>query len=251
MSVDAARDRDLLAAVVAVDVAAVEVALAAGADANAVLVEGDDHTPALVIAARQGAWNLVRLLLEHGADLEARSFTARTSLFDEDTTYRDDRGAAIDVAIDRGHVEVIELLLQHGADEQRALLRALSVPRVARLVLDRGASPDGPHLARCITNFSLRTGNLVGVQLLLEFGADPNQPGEGKKTVLLTAIEYGRVEEARALLAAGAKPPSLPDVEQAVHDAWLRSEQHFRVRARATARKLGFDVGPAPPEPTD
>ena len=68
-----------------------------GADVNA--QSRDGRTP-LHLASHYGALEVVRLLLEHGADVEAKRYDAKT---------------ALQVAADRGHDEVVKLLREHGA----------------------------------------------------------------------------------------------------------------------------------------
>lgn len=235
----------LVDAIRAGDLAHVKAALDGGVSANTMHHMGgigSDAEPVLVTAAKKGNVDVVTLLLMHGADMKQRGWRSRQSMFHDDTTYEDPTENAIEGAISYGRIEVVKLLLDHGASASDALGCALSKPDIARLLLERGASPNGEHLGASIVRGSLKEGNLAAVKLLLEFGADPNQPGWGKKRVILNALEYGRLEEARALLAAGATPATRAEVEQAMKDAWLRHERDFRERALLTAWELGFDV---------
>ena len=52
-------------------------------------------------AARQGHWNVVKLLLEHGVDVNAPD---------------KQNGYPLEAAALNGHLNIIELLLEHGAD---------------------------------------------------------------------------------------------------------------------------------------
>ena len=81
------------------DPVVVQILLANRADINAV---SDDGTP-LYLASRDARLEVVRLLLERGADLNIRGPRAH-SLFQ--------------VATERGHTEVMQLLLEHGANEE-------------------------------------------------------------------------------------------------------------------------------------
>jgi ankyrin repeat protein len=232
----------LVDAISAGDVQAAQGALADGADANAICVGICEGTPLLVLAAEKGELAIVRLLLDHGANLLAQGWRDRQSMIHDDDWYRQETGDAMQRAIARNCYDVVEHLLERGASADAALGAALGNERIARLLLERGAHPTGQHLASCVTHGSLPKGNLEGIRLLLEFGAAPNSFGCGKRPVILDAIEYGRLEEARALLAAGATMPSHADVELAVADAWMRGEPEFRARSLATARALGFDI---------
>jgi uncharacterized protein len=236
------KTRSLMNAINEQDVLAVERALADGADPNGVQQSFGDRTPLLVIAAEKGEANIVRLLLNAGADPNARATRARQSMFHDDTTYDDDAGNAIERAIAYDRYDVVEYMLQRGANADAVMSHALSNERILRLLLDRGANPNGPYLGECVVHHSLAEGNLKAVRLLLEYGADPNAVGWGKKRVILNALEYGRLEEARALLAAGATAPTHEEAVQAIDDAWLRTERPFRARALATVRALGFAI---------
>jgi cytochrome c len=77
------------------DVAAIAVALDAGADINA-----DDGGTALYIAARRGHLEAVRLLIERGADVNG--FTKF--------------GTALSAAVSKSRIEVVRLLLEKDAD---------------------------------------------------------------------------------------------------------------------------------------
>jgi ankyrin repeat protein len=68
-----------------------------GADMNA--QAQNDRTP-LQWASMNGALEVVRLLLEHGSEVEAKHNGGKTTL---------------QVAVDRGHAEVVELLREHGS----------------------------------------------------------------------------------------------------------------------------------------
>jgi ankyrin repeat protein len=133
----------LIAAVLAGDVAAARTALADGADANTWRDYDDcwDRTrmegrePVLLAAARQGHTGLVTLLLQHGADPDARdSLSGRTALvaaaargeLSSVQTLLDHRAAleivegpsgdtAFAAAIANGHAEVAALLASAGA----------------------------------------------------------------------------------------------------------------------------------------
>jgi ankyrin repeat protein len=232
----------LVAAVSVGDVRAARLALAHGADANASSVGIGERTPLLALAAERGEADIVRLLLDHGADLSAQGGRERQSMIHDDDTYWQDTGDAMERAIARSHNDVVEHLLDRGASADAALGSALRNARMARLLLERGANPNGLHLASCVTNGSLPEGNLEVLRLLLEHGAAPSSVGRDNRPLVLVAVEYGRLEEARALLAAGAPMPSRADVELAVADAWMRVEPEFRARSLATARALGFDI---------
>ncbi|KAI9707433.1 MAG: hypothetical protein M1836_000394 [Candelina mexicana] len=120
--------------------------------------------------AEAGDAEVVKLLLEHGADKEAT---------DE---WEDER--ALHAAARKGHLEIIKLLLDHGADIEAATRRmgfkALYIavrdnqPNVVKLLLEYGANIDAYSQVRGYTplhNASER-GHVEIIILLLEHGAN-------------------------------------------------------------------------------
>jgi len=103
-----------------------------GADVNA--LNCIDFTP-LHYACRNGHLTVTQFLLEHGANLDAQSLDHRTPLF---------------VALEGGHLEIVRLLLNHGADVtiqgngltpyQVAKLRGYH--DIAQMLLEHGAERD-------------------------------------------------------------------------------------------------------------
>ncbi|KAI0249056.1 hypothetical protein BJV78DRAFT_1284306 [Lactifluus subvellereus] len=116
-------------------------------------------------AFRGGQLECMRLLLEHGADTEAR--------IAEDSV--------LHLASRDGQVEVVRLLLQHNAD-----------------VNAQGYMHQTPlHDASSL-------GHLKVAQLVLEYGADVNAQNEYRSTPLHLASESGDIEAVRLLLTHGA-----------------------------------------------
>jgi ankyrin repeat protein len=135
--------------------------------------------------------NVARLLLEHGADVNAREVDHLTPLH---------------VAARYGRIEVLRVLLEHGtsvgaADDDRKT--AFHEHVNARDVEDKtplhvvSESPDwnDPNFVPSLTNVA---------RLLLEYGADVNARRNDLFTPLHVAARYGRVELARMLLEHGA-----------------------------------------------
>ena len=212
-----------------------------GADVNAHEI-GHGQT-ALMWAAAEGHTEVATLLIARGSELRARSKAGSTPLL---------------FAARTGEPELVRLLLGAGADVNdeaadgtTALLVATvrSDMALARLLLEHGADPDrGPgfnplHWAAgnwrnvdTVADAAVRADNnewsglegLEGparrafVQLLLDYGADPNAPAEGTPrryaggragggylagaTPFLAAARTGDTRLMRALVAAGADP---------------------------------------------
>lgn len=118
-------NQKLALALLAKDAASIRAAIAAGADVNR------EAGTALTMAVGTRSEEMVRLLLEHGADAAATS-------------------EALDMAISTGSERIDRLLLEHGADPRCAdslgwtpLHRAAALrnPSLVRLLLQVGADP--------------------------------------------------------------------------------------------------------------
>ncbi|KAJ7826554.1 ankyrin repeat-containing domain protein [Mycena olivaceomarginata] len=152
-------------------------------------------------AAKLGFLNIMRLLLDYGADVNAQGGRY---------------GNAIQAAVVGGHLDLAQLLLEHGADvnaqggrygtvaiQAAAVLGNLDF---ARLLLKHGADVNA-H-GRKYGNVALQAvaalGHLELVQLLLEHGADINMKGKFSGTALQEASSRGHVEIVKLLVEKGA-----------------------------------------------
>jgi len=173
----------------------VELLLNNGADINAI---ANDRTP-LVIAARKNNFKMVRFLIEKGAELNVS---------------RDTEGTAIHAAISRNNLTIGEFLVEKGADISiRAgdlgnfLYDAVTMRNLemVEFLLERGADINaaaeglGTPLNRAIT-----VGNLRMVEFLLERGADVNAAARGRSTPLQIARSQENKQIVELLLEKGA-----------------------------------------------
>lgn len=159
-----AADERLLASAYAGNLGVVRKILGAGANPN--MRRQDGATP-LMLASEEGHTEVVRALLEHGADANA----ARTDI-----------GArALLFASQNGHLEIAKLLLQRGAD-----VKAKANDGKTALM---AASLDG---------------HVEIARLLIEKGAVVNETKEDGFTPLMLAALDGHVEVVRLLLIHGA-----------------------------------------------
>jgi ankyrin repeat protein len=168
----------LLAAVKEDAVASAETLLKFGANANS--ADGKGNTP-LLIAVEKGypqGLALTRLLISHGADLEARNKGGATVLIAAaGFVYREPWGAA-----SQG---IFQELLSRGAD--------------ANASNDRGTTP------LMVSAGAWGHDSPVFLELLLNAHADINATDADGKTPLMAASERGHVEKVRFLLSHGAK----------------------------------------------
>jgi ankyrin repeat protein len=154
--------------------------------------ETDRQQTALMWAAAQRHADVVKVLLENGADVKARTVVRRL------TVMLDQGPPGVKTA--KEHAHAIE------AGGSTALLFAAMSGDVesARLLLDRGAdandiAADG-NSALVLAAFQ---GHGAVARLLLDRGADPNAAGAGY-SALHAAVLRGDADTAKALLAKGA-----------------------------------------------
>ena len=156
-----------------------------------------EETP-LQVSSHLGHAEIVRVLLRHGADIEARNNADRSPL---------------DCAALAGHVGLVQVFLEHGADVNAQdnlrctpLYWASKVGQlaVARILLSHGADVT----AQCENNQTplYQAKDEEVARLLLEHGADPNALDIDNRTPLHGASERGNVGAAWVLLEHGADP---------------------------------------------
>jgi ankyrin repeat protein len=155
----------------------------------------------LHVAALNGHAEIVKLLLEHGADPNVRSSYGWTPLH---------------YAVFGGYLEVVKLLLERGADPNARdrygatpLFWAVHqiYPDVAKLLLERGADPNtGAEIGSrdSVLHWAVRRRLRDVVELLLEKGADPNVRNIDGDTPLHTAVSARDPEIVELLLRYGA-----------------------------------------------
>lgn len=152
------------------DPAAVEALLAGGTPPDEV---DENGTTALYRAAVHGSTEIVRLLLEHGADPNRASAPI-------------EEGLPLCAAACWNHTGVVAALLAAGAD-----------PDLPEPPHSEQTGPGTPPLMWAVGN-----GHRETVDLLLAAGADPDIAG----TPLTSAARGGRLGIVRSLLAHGADP---------------------------------------------
>jgi ankyrin len=171
-----------------------------------------DHDTALHLAAFNGKLEIVKLLIDHGANTTAENEHGEIPL------YLASRGQYVP---QENGVGIVQLLLERGVDinatdkhQNTALHSASSLGRleIARVLLDRGAKP-GPENDRAQTPLHLVSQGSYWFQddgpgvakLLLERGADMHAQDGDDATPLHIACYRGRFDIARVLLEYDAK----------------------------------------------
>ena len=149
------------------------------------------------LAARWGHEAVVRLLVEQGADVEARD---------------KDGGTALHRAADNGHEAVVRLLVKQGANVEAktnyggtALLRAARYGHeaVVRLLVEQGADAEArDNDGETALHRAARYGHEAVVRLLVEQGADVEAQDNDGWTAPHCAAEYGHEAVVRLLQSA-------------------------------------------------
>jgi ankyrin repeat protein len=177
--------------------AVVKLLLEKGAELEA--KDRDSRTP-LSWAAENGYGAVVKLLLEKGAELEAESRDSRTPL---------------SWAARNGHEAVVKLLLEKGA-ELEAKDRDTRTPlswaaengydAVVKLLLEKGAELEAKDRdSRTPLSWAARNGYGAVVKLLLEKGAELEAESKGGRTPLSWAAGNGHEAVVKLLLEKGAE----------------------------------------------
>ncbi|MCJ1267062.1 hypothetical protein MMC22_006947 [Lobaria immixta] len=201
-------------------------ALEKGADINT--KNGKGLTP-LFLAASTGNEALLRLLLEHGADIHIQDLGSRkatvlsyskteaiTSILLEHVVNihasDSDGRSSLRLAAESGRDTLVQLLLKQGAkiDEKdeignTALHRAATFGHetVVQLLLDHGAN-EKDLMGLTALHHAAATGHETAVQLLLNHGADINEKGPQEYAALHLAAKYGHETVVQLLLKSGA-----------------------------------------------
>lgn len=167
--------------------------VARGADCNS--LGGKHDWTALMMASAYGETEIVKLLLEHGADAKVRRA----------------RGAG-SALIGAGNAEVARLLVEKGCDVNetnnvgRTPLLAASFPGdrdLVKFLLEKGADPNAKDRDGMTPLMHANKPEIV--RMLLAKGARVNEKAADGMSVLGRAIDLEQKEKIRLLEAAGAK----------------------------------------------
>jgi ankyrin repeat protein len=164
----------------------VRLLLAKGVEVNARSKEG--HTALTIAAARVGSAEVVRLLLDQGADLKA--------------------GNVLGAAARSGDIRVAHLLLERGADPNEGS-RIGGLPPVS--AKRAGETPPISPFLGIPENiggtplmYAAHAGNLEVIKLLLANGADVNARNSVNGSALMLAAQMGDTRAVKLLLEKGA-----------------------------------------------
>ena len=188
----------------AFDKGEVKIALAllrCGADINALDIFGESS---LYRSARDGNRVLMKLLLEHQADVNVRTGNGRLI-------------TSLHFAAQVGELDICQLLLEHGADlasrnsDGFVPLHVASGRghlNVVEEFLGRGADPNAQDVRRWAPLHWASSGPLEVVQSLVRHGAELDKTTVVQETPLHVASRLGSLKIARFLIEKGANPMS-------------------------------------------
>ena len=178
----------------------VRLLIQSGADIS---IKGEQQRTALMDAAERGHTSIVQYLLDEGAPVNTQDVDGITSLM---------------LASEFGHSEVVRVLLNYGADvnilaknpSTTALALASSLQRTVcvDLLLAGGADPNlcgrehSPLISACIITDQPMDPTIL--DKLLSAGANPNIQAEHGHTALMEAAAYGYKKGVEILLNAAA-----------------------------------------------
>jgi ankyrin repeat protein len=161
----------------------VQLLLKAGSDINQTSVDGSS---ALLVAVQNGNYGVAAYLLDHGANPNLANKKNWTPLY-LTVKNRNQETTAVPGPSAEGALDFMKTLLERGANPNERIKAETEVHQgmTALWLKEAGATP----LLRAALS-----GDLVGVRLLLEHGADPSIPTLDNTTPLMVASGVGWAE---------------------------------------------------------
>lgn len=178
------------------DAEAVRELLKSGLSTETPIEYGEHKITPLLKAAWDGDEEIVTVLLEAGAKINAKATdTGETVLLN---------------AVSRGHVAIVKILLGKGAEvapknrfDFNAFTTAVAAgnQEIAGLLLDGGAKPDDGASGLTPLQFAASAGNVDMIRFLAKRGANVNYGAKsGGQTALLSAIYGAHPDAVQALI---------------------------------------------------
>lgn len=224
----------LLEAVQQANVVVVDSCLRRGADPN---LRDDEGNPLIILALEKNRPELLKVLLDHGVQVDARRQSGYQSTALMETALRNDleaaslllaKGAGLNLrdstgdtalhwAAFYGRIELTRLLVEHGANHQSESRQGTPLEVALWQFHDElavylagvaGARPPGDFID------AVKKGDVARVSELLKRGADPDQTDETGNPALHLAVSQGIEAVVFLLLKNKANPNALNRVGQ-------------------------------------
>jgi cytohesin len=189
-----------------------------------------NHDSALNLAVANGFADIVELLLERGADVEARqdmwSHTEKSYGWGWDAMSL----TPLQMAVERDETNIVEILLKHNA-KVNSIRGSLQGGGSSSLRRSREFGMPRPLQPYCITavQFAVWTENRPLIEQLLKYGANLNKPG---CEALDWPIRTGNIEMVEYLIAKGADPSATtPSLQRThLHNAVIAGQKNMAER---------------------
>jgi ankyrin repeat protein len=211
--------------------AVAEYLISKGANVNP--TDYSQEAPILEFAILSGDVNMIKLLVDKGADINAaKALNAAVMMNNiEAVKLFLKHGASVNLpdvggetalhnAVEDGQIQMIKLLLEHGANidaknelDETPLHSFIHLPyevepkllEVAKLLLDKGANPNTISHGKPLLNDAVDYGAEEFVKLLLEKGANVNSKDAEGNTPLQIAVKSNNQSMIQLLMKYGAK----------------------------------------------
>ncbi len=202
--------------------------LALGESVNQVIPDQGEATPLHKAVAQQNP-KMVKLLLDHGAKVDAVNSGGETPLFNArskdvaalllkngaNPNYQSSRGTVLMRAIDRDYFEIAKILIRNGADVNASMPGfqdtspiQLAVHRgnigVVQWLVDKGAHIKTKKGSRSLLHTAAQHNRLDVAQFLSRKGLNIKAADKNKTTPLHLAAQYHSLETVQWLISKGA-----------------------------------------------
>merc|ERR1740128_990129 len=181
--------------------------------------DGSRKYSALMLAAKNGHHQAVSILLEHGANLNAKNIFKQNALC---------------IAVENCHGPVVSVLLANGADPNVLIQAAKHCqPQIISQLLENGADPNMISDFYTPLMMAAEKGNIQACLILLENGADVNVVTyidyiPERRNALILAGKNGNLDIFEFLLDNGADMSSLNNVEDGYTPMIFAIKSYFK-----------------------